>query len=190
MKQGKCIIFSAPSGAGKTTIVRHLLNKPELNLEFSISATTRPPRKVEREGKDYIYMSVDEFQRLIKEGAFVEWEEVYEDQFYGTLQREIDRIWENGNHVIFDVDVQGGVNLKRNFGDRALAIFVEPPSLGVLESRLLDRDTENEESVKRRMSKAASEMQFADRFDYILLNDELTEALQRAEEKVKEFLDE
>jgi guanylate kinase len=190
MEQGKCIIFSAPSGAGKTTIVRHLLNKPELNLEFSISATTRPPRKIEREGKDYIYMSVEEFQRLIQEDAFVEWEEVYKDQFYGTLKQEISRIWESGKHVIFDVDVQGGVNLKKTFGDSALAIFVEPPSLGVLESRLLDRATENRESVKRRMDKAASEIQFADQFDYLLLNDELTEALQRAEERVKQFLEE
>lgn len=135
-------------------------------------------------------MSVEEFQRLIREGEFAEWEEVYKDQFYGTLKSEIERIWKKNKHVIFDVDVQGGINLKKTFGDQALAIFVEPPSLNVLEKRLAGRDTENPESVKRRMSKAEAEMEFADRFDWLLLNDDLTEALQKAEEKVKEFLTE
>ncbi|MCH2197382.1 MAG: guanylate kinase [Flavobacteriales bacterium] len=185
---GKCVIFSAPSGAGKTTIVRHLLDTRE-DLEFSISATSRAPRKKEREGKDYHYLSVAEFKAYIEAGAFVEWEEVYNDQFYGTLHREIERIWEMNKHVIFDVDVQGGLNLKKSFGDTALAVFVMPPNLEALEARLRGRDTETEKSIRRRMGKAAQELAVADSFDVILINDDLETAKQEASELIADFLE-
>lgn len=184
---GKCIIFSAPSGAGKTTIVHHLLQQG-FPLEFSISATSRAPRKIEREGKDYHYLSVEEFQHRIKNGEFIEWEEVYEKQYYGTLASEIERIWEHGKHVIFDVDVKGGINLKKHFGEQALAIFVQPPSINALRERLRTRETETEESIRIRMAKAATELADAKHFDYILINDNLETAKQEAVTVVSEFL--
>jgi len=185
--EGKAVIFSAPSGAGKTTIVRHLLEQ-NLNLEFSISACSRSKREGEVNGKDYYFLTVDEFKKRIDENAFLEWEEVYTDNFYGTLKSEVQRVWDNGHHLIFDVDVIGGLNLKKFFGDHALAIFVEPPSVEVLEQRLRSRATETEESVARRIGKAHEEMQVKDQFDFVLLNDELSKACKLAYEKVNSFL--
>lgn len=184
---GKCVIFSAPSGAGKTTIVRHILDNRD-DLEFSISATSREPRKKEREGKDYHYLSVEEFQDRIIKGDFIEWEEVYEEQYYGTLRSEIERIWEAGKHVIFDVDVMGGLNLKKAFGDKALAVFVKPPSIETLENRLRGRETETEESIKRRMGKASQELALGPQFDIQLLNDNLETAKAEAIDLVEDFL--
>lgn len=187
MSQGKAIIFCAPSGAGKTTIVHHLLQR-NLGLEFSISATTREKRKVERSGKDYFYLSVQEFLEKVENQDFIEWEEVYKDNYYGTLKSEINRIWKGGNHVIFDVDVEGGINLKKYFGEKALAIFVKPPSISSLKERLEKRETETEESIARRIGKAEQELRQSSQFDFILLNDNLQEAFIKAEQVVKDFL--
>ena len=185
---GKLIIFSAPSGAGKTTIVHHLLEKFPDQLEFSVSATCRPIRGDEAEGVDYYFISVDEFKKRIEAGDFIEWEEVYKDNFYGTLKKEIDRIWRLGRHVIFDVDVMGGLNLKKQFGKNALAIFVMPPSMNSLEERLKKRETENPQSIKRRMDKAKTEMYAAPQFDHILLNEDLQTAFAQAEKLAADFL--
>lgn len=184
---GKLIIFSAPSGAGKTTIVHHLLEKfPQ--LEFSVSACSRPMRKGETHGVDYYFFSLEEFKQKISDNDFIEWEEVYKDNFYGTLKVEIERIWKKGMHVIFDVDVVGGLNLKNQFGDLALAVFVMPPSIQHLEMRLRSRDTENDESIARRIGKAENELKTADLFDKIILNDKLENAFEEAEKIVSEFL--
>ena len=169
---GKCVIFSAPSGAGKTTIVHHLLNQ-NIGLEFSVSACSRDPRPNEVDGKDYHFLGVDGFKNNIEAGAFVEWEEVYTNNFYGTLKSEIERIWSHGKAVIFDVDVIGGLNIKRIFGEQAIAIFVQPPSYDELESRLRGRSTETEEKIQQRMAKAKNELGFAKDFDCILVNDNL-----------------
>lgn len=185
---GKAIIFSAPSGAGKTTIVHHLLHRKH-KLEFSISATTRERRRIERDGKDYHYLTVEEFKNKIDNDEFVEWEEVYANNFYGTLKSELERIWNDDAHVIFDVDVVGGINLKKYLGDRALSIFVKPPSIEALRDRLNSRDTETKESIERRLAKAEHEMSFADQFDEVLLNDNLHDAINRADELVREFLE-
>lgn len=185
---GKCIIFSAPSGAGKTTIVRHLLDTRD-DLAFSISATSRLPRTQEREGKDYYYLSVDEFKRRIGEGEFIEWEEVYTDQFYGTLRSEIERIWNEGKQVIFDVDVQGGINLKKHFGKQALSVFVMPPDIETLERRLRGRSTETEESIARRIGKASQELSVANGFDVVLMNDDLEAAKAEALRIVSAFIE-
>lgn len=186
-KEGKLVIFSAPSGAGKTTLVHHLLSK-KFGLEFSVSAATRSQREGETDGKDYYFLSVDDFKKRIENKEFVEWEEVYTDNFYGTLRTEVQRIWNKGNHVIFDVDVEGGLNLKHAYGDKALAIFVLPPSLESLRKRLESRDTETSESVDRRMKKAPHEIEKSVYFDKIILNDNLNEAMKRAEELVRGFL--
>lgn len=184
---GKLIIFSAPSGAGKTTIVHHLLEEfPQ--LEFSVSACSRPMRKGETHGVDYYFFSLEEFKQKISDNDFIEWEEVYKDNFYGTLKVEIERIWKKGMHVIFDVDVVGGLNLKNQFGDLALAIFVMPPSIKHLEMRLRSRDTETDESIARRIGKAENELKTADLFDKIILNDKLENAFEEAEKIVSEFL--
>lgn len=185
---GKLVILSAPSGAGKTTIMQHLLEKFPGHLEFSVSATSRPMRKDEAEGVDYYFISVDEFKKRIANNEFIEWEEVYKDNFYGTLKKEIERIWRLGKHVIFDVDVTGGINLKKQFGDKALAIFVMPPSIQHLEDRLKKRETETPESIARRIGKAEQELKTAPQFDKQLLNEDLKTAFAYAEELVTEFL--
>ena len=185
---GKCIIVCAPSGAGKTTIVRHLLSKFS-DLTFSVSATSREPRSNEEDGVHYHFISAKDFRSKIDNDEFLEWEEVYADQFYGTLKSEINRIWDKGHHVVFDVDVEGGVNLKEIFGDRALALFVKPPSLKVLEERLRSRKTETEESLQKRLNKAERELGYEEKFDDTVINDELEEACKTAAEKVKTFLE-
>ena len=188
MKKGKLFIFSAPSGAGKTTIVKHLLNKFNQELSFSISATTRPPRGQEVDGRDYYFISKEAFQEKIKNKEFVEYEEVYNGIYYGTLQSEIQRIWGDGKSVVFDIDVVGGRNLKGIFQNQALAIFVQPPSLEELERRLSTRGTDSIEKVKERIEKAEYELDQAKFFDTILLNDNLPEACQQAERLIEDFL--
>lgn len=184
---GKCIIFSAPSGAGKTTLVHYLLRNMD-ELEFSISAASRAPRGREENGIDYHFMSVDDFKSKIDQNAFVEWEEVYQDMFYGTLKAEVKKAWDAGKTVVFDVDAEGGINLKKIFGENALSVFIKPPSLFVLEQRLRDRRTETEESIKKRLSKAQAELERAVHFDYVLLNDNLEKACHEAKEMVSNFI--
>lgn len=186
-QHGKCIIFSAPSGAGKTTIVHYLLNQ-DLGLAFSVSACSRDPRPNEVDGKDYHFLGVDGFRSAIAAGRFVEWEEVYKDNFYGTLRSELERIWADGKAVIFDVDVVGGLNLKRIFGDNALAVFVQPPSYEILEERLRSRSTETEEKINMRLAKAGQELDQAAEFDIQLLNDDLERACAEAKRLVEGFL--
>jgi guanylate kinase len=188
MKNGKCVIFSAPSGAGKTTLVRHLIAQTDLKLSFSVSATSRPKRKDEVDGKDYHFMSAEEFKIKANAGKFVEWEEVYPNQFYGTLKSEIDRIWSAGHHVIFDVDVVGGVNLKKQFGVNSLAVFVQPPSIDALSERLKARGSEDDSSLKKRLGKASEEMTRASEFDVVVINDDLETAKQEALALVTDFL--
>lgn len=186
---GKVIVVSAPSGAGKTSIVKHILDYlPELS--FSTSATTRAMRDGEVNGKDYHFMSVDDFKKEISNDNFLEWEEVYDNQFYGTLKSEIERIWNEGKTVIFDVDVKGGLNIKNYFGDNALSIFIEPPTIEELERRLRNRGTENSESLKKRVQKAEYELSFAPKFDKVVLNDDLDKARQEVIDAVRCFLNE
>ncbi len=186
--QGKLIVFSAPSGSGKTTIVRHLLKQEALNLEFSISATSREKRGKEVDGKDYYYLSLTEFKNKIKADAFLEWEEVYRDNFYGTLKTEVERIWAKGKHVIFDIDVSGGLRIKRKFPEQTLAVFVKPPDLNELVRRLKDRGEETEDKINMRVAKAPSELATAPLFDVIVVNDFLDKALNEAYEVVSSFL--
>ena len=184
---GKALIFSAPSGSGKTTIVRHLL-KTNSDLGFSISASTRDKRgRTESHGKDYYFLSPEEFKKKIDNDDFIEWEEVYEGNFYGTLKSEIDRIWNAGKDVIFDVDVKGGLNLKKYFADKALAVFVKVPSLDILKERLSDRGTESEESLSRRLFKAKFETSFQDKFDVVLVNENLKKSLVEAQRLYDQF---
>lgn len=189
MPQGKAIIFCAPSGSGKTTIVRHLLaTNPKLG--FSISACTRDKRgRSEENGKDYYFLSPEEFKDRIDKDEFIEWEEVYPGNFYGTLKSEIQRIWDSGRHVIFDVDVKGGLKLKKYFGDRGLAVFVKVPSLEILRERLQDRKTESENSLSQRIFKAEFEMKFQNEFDVVLINEHLEESLKKAAILVDDFLE-
>ncbi len=184
---GKALIFSAPSGSGKTTIVKYLLqNNPDLG--FSISASTRDKRgRIEQNGKDYYFLTPVEFKKKIDQDEFIEWEEVYEGNFYGTLKSEINRIWGEGKNVIFDVDVKGGINLKKYFGDKALAVFVKVPTLDLLKERLKSRETESAESLSRRLFKAQFEMTFQDRFDVVLINEDLQRSQQDAQRLYDEF---
>ena len=188
MEKGKLIIFSAPSGSGKTTIVRHLLKTFPDKIEFSISATSRPKRGIEENGKDYHYLSVDEFKEKIDNKEFLEWEEVYAGVHYGTLRSEVEKIWAKGKNVIFDIDVEGGLNLKNQFGDQALAVFVMPPSIKILEERLNTRSTDSQESIARRVAKAEKELKTAELFDTFILNEHLEDAFAKAEKVVTEFL--
>ncbi len=185
--EGRIIIFSAPSGSGKTTIVRKLLEN-DSRFAFSISAATRPPRPGEIHGVDYYFLSPQEFQERIQSNQFVEWEEVYPGKYYGTLQSEIDRIWAEGKHVLFDVDVQGGLNLKNYFQDHALGIFVAPPSLEVLEQRLRNRDADSESSIRERVMKASQELGFQDQFDHVIINSELDKTMESIHKLIADFL--
>lgn len=188
MDNGKAIIFSAPSGSGKTTIVKHLLSKFD-KLEFSVSATTRS-RRIDREvdGKDYYFLSVEEFKNKISQGDFVEWEEVYDGNYYGTLKSEVNRIWQQGKHVLFDVDVKGGIKLNQYFQKRGLSVFVKVKDMIELESRLRHRNTEPEEIISKRLAKAEYEMSFENQFDITLVSDELGATLKKAEKLVTEFI--
>ncbi|WP_405294884.1 guanylate kinase [Algibacter sp. Ld11] len=187
-KQGKLIVFSAPSGSGKTTIVRHLLGLDELNLEFSISATSRESRGTEIDGTDYYFLSASEFKSKIKNDEFLEWEEVYRDNFYGTLKTEVERIWAKGKNVIFDIDVSGGLRIKRKFPEETLAIFVKPPSIDELKIRLKKRKTESADKINMRVAKASAELATAPLFDVIVVNDTLEHALKEAKTLVGNFV--
>lgn len=183
----KVIIFSAPSGSGKSTIVSHIL-KLHPEMEFSVSATSRAPRGQERNGIEYHFFTADEFRKMIAEDKFVEYEEVYAGSFYGTLKSEVHRIWDKGHVIIFDVDVKGGVNLKKYFGDKALSVFIQAPSVEELQKRLVARGTDSAEAIAKRVAKASEEMTYADKFDYILVNDDLQKAYAEAEKVVNDFL--
>ena len=184
----KLIVFSAPSGSGKTTIVRHLLEQSKLPLAFSISATTRAPRGNEKNGIDYYFLSKEEFKQKIREGAFLEYEEVYPGLFYGTLKSEIERLWASGKAVLFDIDVMGGLTIKKTYPEKTLTVFVKPPSVEALEQRLRNRNTDSEETLQVRLAKSASELEKASAFDEILINDQLEDALRLAEALVIHFL--
>jgi len=188
MPEGKLIVFSAPSGSGKTTIVRHLLKQKELNLEFSISATSRERRGNEVDGKDYYFLSFEDFKKKIKNNEFLEWEEVYRDNFYGTLKSEVERIWKMGKHVIFDIDVSGGLRIKRKYPKQTLAIFVKPPSIDELKIRLKKRETENADKINMRIAKASAELATAPLFDTIIVNDDLEKALAESYTLVSNFI--
>ncbi len=188
-KGGKLIVFSAPSASGKTTIVNELIKRPELNLAFSVSATSRPKREYEIHGQHYYFISPEEFRKKIEEDAFVEWEEVYPDHFYGTLKSEVERLLSEGKNVIFDIDVKGGMNVKRMFPDKTLSIFVAVPSLEELEKRLRHRNTEPEEKIQMRLQKAREETAFSPYFDRILMNDQLDKSIEKAYELVKSFIE-
>ena len=184
---GKVLIFSAPSGSGKSTVVNHILSlHPE--IEFSVSATSRPPRGTEQDGVEYLFYSADVFRLMVRDGKFVEHEEVYPDRFYGTLKSEVNRIWAKGNVIIFDVDVKGGVSLKKYFGDSALSVFIQAPSVEELRKRLIARATDPMDAIEQRVAKAAEEMTYAPKFDRILINDNLEAAFKEAEKMVDDFL--
>jgi len=188
LKTGKLIVFSAPSGSGKTTLVHHLLSQ-QLLLGFSISATSRAPRGKEQNGIDYHFLTPDQFQAKIKADAFLEYEEVYANLFYGTLHAEVDRLWKEGKHILFDIDVKGGLTIKHKYPQNTLAVFVQPPSVAVLENRLRSRATDSEETIQKRLAKAALEMEFAPKFDHILINDDLETAKKEALQIVVDFIE-
>ncbi|MDG1504562.1 MAG: guanylate kinase [Flavicella sp.] len=187
MNKGKLFVFSAPSGSGKTTIVKHLLSQKELDLDFSISATSRSPRGKEQNGVDYYFLDKAVFQEHIDNGDFLEWEEVYTDHFYGTLKTEVERIWNMGKHVVFDIDVVGGLNIKAQFPENTLSVFVKPPSLDEMERRLRNRKTDSESKILERVGKAAKEIAYAEDFDVVLINDSLEIAKQEAVQLVVNF---
>lgn len=187
MQQGKLIVVSAPSGSGKTTIVKQMLTSG-LNLEFSVSACSRAPRVNEKNGIDYYFLSADAFRQKISENAFIEWEEVYPGSFYGTLKSEVDRIWQKGNHVIFDVDVVGGLNIKKQYPEQCLALFIRPPSIEELEKRLRGRSTDSEETIRKRIAKAEYELSFAPQFDRIIINDSLELAVVETFQAISGFV--
>ena len=188
MKKGKLIVFSAPSGSGKTTLVNHLL-KQDLPLGFSISATSRSPRGTEKNGKDYYFLSKESFNKKIKENAFIEYEEVYEGTYYGTLNSEITRLWEQEQHILFDIDVQGGLTIKEKFPDQTLALFIQPPSVEELEARLRKRATDDEVKIQERLHKAQTELEYATQFDQIIINDDLETAKKEIVQCVKHFIE-
>jgi guanylate kinase len=188
MVEGKLIVFSAPSGSGKTTIVQYLLAQEELNLDFSISCTSREPRGEEQHGKDYYFISLKDFKQHIKRGDFLEWEEVYRDNFYGTLKSEVERIWATGKNVIFDIDVVGGLRIKKKYPEQTLAVFVKPPSVDELKRRLKKRKTESEERINMRIAKASVELATAPQFDYTIKNHDLQTALDEAKTLVGDFI--
>lgn len=188
LKRGKLIVFSAPSGSGKTTLVHHLIAQRGLNLDFSISATSREKRGNEKDGKDYYFISLNDFKKQINEDNFIEWEEVYQGNLYGTLKSEIERIWSIGKHVIFDIDVVGGLRIKEKFPEQTLAVFVQPPSIEEMEFRLRNRKTDTEEKIKERVQKAERELKFSNRFDVVLVNDNLEKAKIEAYNLVSNFI--
>lgn len=185
--QKKVIVFSAPSGAGKSTVVSHLLKKYPF-LEFSISATSRAPRGKERNGVDYYFFSAEQFEEKIRNNEFIEFEEVYQGSYYGTLKSEVERIWNKGHIILFDIDVKGGINIKRIFGKNALAVFIQPPSVQALKERLIKRGTDSAEAIEKRIGKAREELSYAGRFDRILVNDNLAQTLAEAEQMVESFV--
>ncbi len=189
MKKGKLIIFSAPSGSGKTTLVHYLLQQPELHLAFSISAASREKRPNEIDGQDYYFIKPEIFKKKIQNHEFIEWEEVYKDNYYGTLKSEVSRLLNEGKNVIFDIDVKGGLNIKKQFPNQSLAIFVKPPSVAELKKRLHSRQTESPEKIRMRLAKADQEMQYAKDFDVIIVNDNLEKAKKEAYKVVKAFIE-
>lgn len=188
MTAGKIIIFSAPSGSGKSTIIRRLMQDPELGLEFSVSATSRAPREGETHGKDYYFITEEEFEKHVGAGNFIEWEEVYNGTRYGTLRSEVERVADSGHNLVLDIDVKGGVNVKRMFGSRALAIFIEPPGIEELSRRLHNRATDSEEVIQRRLDKAGVELTFAPQYDRVVVNDDLDQATEQVRRIIKEFI--
>ena len=188
-KRGSLLIFSAPSGSGKSTIIQWLMNEhPELKLAFSISATSRPPRGTEQNGVEYFFLSPDEFRQKIQNGEFLEYEEVYQDRFYGTLKEQVERQLEAGQNVVFDVDVKGGCNIKDFYGNQAMSLFIQPPSIEELRRRLINRGTDEMEQIEKRVAKAEYELSFAPRFDHIVVNDILEDAEAEALRLINEFL--
>lgn len=187
-KKGKIIILSAPSGSGKSTIIKELMVNPELKLDFSISATSRKPRGEEKHGVEYFFMTEEEFKRNVAEGNFVEWEEVYPGICYGTLVSEVNRITDKGNNLIMDIDVKGALSIKKRYGKNAISIFIMPPDKETLEHRLRNRGTDSEETIRKRLQKSEYEMGFAEKFDYVVINDNLQVAVNEVEEKIKNFI--
>ncbi|MCI6894798.1 MAG: guanylate kinase [Bacteroidales bacterium] len=188
MKKGKLIIISAPSGSGKSTIIGRIINDPDLKLEFSISATTRAPREGEIDGVHYHFITVEQFKEAIKNDALVEYEEVYPGRFYGTLKSEIERIQNNGKNVILDIDVKGGINVKRLYGDNALSVFIQPPSIEALRQRLISRATDPIEAINQRVGKAEYELSFKDQFDTVVVNDNLDKAVEQTRQLLYDFV--